>query len=620
MPQKGGDSITNRGKSARQCLCDVENMDCFSCEVCSSQEIARKLKDLGNGHFAAENFQKAVEAYSRAISFDRLNHIFYSNRSMAFIRLEKYQEALSDAHRVTLLQPSWLKGFHRMGTAYFQLGRFEDAAKCFSHALSLTSSQTSQQKEGSDSDLLLQRLAEVRQKLEQGIKLRWTREDVRGTTLHAGSFRASACAYQDCVYLFGGVSDASCTNDMFCGLMVFLVQLLFSHIQVVDGKTPSYLSVFDCKQRRWRRPSGEATQDPQTSLPPSFGNTCCMIGKRLYICNNLIQPMMFDVECDRWYLLRVQGHPARQRISHSTTVIGHKLYLFGGLSFGFNTSCSEIYNDFEVFDTQNRRWEASPPTRGTPPPPRHSHTASLCGHKLYIIGGTQQPDTKEPLSLFDVHCLDTRTWTWSEVRFSGQCPQGLVYHNALVICPPGQTVGTKILILGRRLQTPPNVLYLFDTILSTWYTLPVTGPNPFPRIGLVAAVVGTKIWLFGGVHVSQDPEKNGKADDGKTKSVLDISELMKIQDSFSFGDRWEDPMLPDELDAENELEAVEMSFDDLLLEEKQKLELEAALNNHRGPRALDTDSDTKHHSQVDPEVNQGKKNKRKKKKNKRARG
>ena len=120
-----------------------------------------------------------------------------------------------------------------------------------------------------------------------------------------------------------------------------------------------------------------------------------------------------------------------------------------------------------------------------------------------------------------------------QVKFHGECPQGLVYHNALVLRPEGQAHGTKILVLGRRLQVAPTVLYIFDTILSLWYTIPFQGPNPFPRIGLVATIVGSKIWLFGGLHVVASGSNKGQADDGKTKSVLDINELLRIQAPFS---------------------------------------------------------------------------------------
>lgn len=249
------------------------------------------------------------------------------------------------------------------------LERYRKAAKCFSRALSLTQRNSEQasgtrtlaSREGSDSDLLQQRLNEVRKMLEARIQLKWEQLSIRGGPMHAGSFRASACSYGDQVYLFGGV---------------------------VDGRTPSYLSVFDCRTLKWRRPSGEAKLTDNTPLPPSFGNTCCMVKNKLFICNNLASPMLFDVTTDRWVPLSVKS-PTRQRISFSCTLIENKLYLFGGRSFVQLASASnnEIYNDFEVFHTKHLRWETPPVCSGTPPPARHSHTASLCGHKLYIIGG-----------------------------------------------------------------------------------------------------------------------------------------------------------------------------------------------------------------------------------------
>lgn len=49
----------------------------------------------------------------------------------------------------------------------------------------------------------------------------------------------------------------------------------------------------------------------------------------------------------------------------------------------------------------NQTW-SQPAIKGTPPTPRDSHTCSVVGHRLFVFGGT---DGTNPLK--DLHILDT---------------------------------------------------------------------------------------------------------------------------------------------------------------------------------------------------------------------
>lgn len=70
---------------------------------------AAKLKDQGNTHLQAGDLAKAVECYTEAISLDPSNHVFYSNRSAAYAKDKKYEQALADAKKCVELKPDWGK-------------------------------------------------------------------------------------------------------------------------------------------------------------------------------------------------------------------------------------------------------------------------------------------------------------------------------------------------------------------------------------------------------------------------------------------------------------------------------------------------------------------------------
>jgi Rab9 effector protein with kelch motifs len=86
------------------------------------------------------------------------------------------------------------------------------------------------------------------------------------------------------------------------------------------------------------------------------------------------------------------------RSGHSTTAVGKKLLIFGGGST--NETTSLFLNDILIFDTESLRWQMAY-SSGPTPAGRTKHTATLIGSKLYVFGGG------DGLRLFnDIFCLD----------------------------------------------------------------------------------------------------------------------------------------------------------------------------------------------------------------------
>ena len=90
---------------------------------------AEKAKMEGNTAFAAGEYEKAVEHYSRAIELAPKSAVLYGNRAFAYIKLVKSsvpskeerqklrQNAISDAVQATTIDSKWAKGWVRMAEA-----------------------------------------------------------------------------------------------------------------------------------------------------------------------------------------------------------------------------------------------------------------------------------------------------------------------------------------------------------------------------------------------------------------------------------------------------------------------------------------------------------------------
>jgi len=85
------------------------------------------LKSKGNDHFKNGQFELALECYSRALDVSPSDHVVLSNRSLALVKLERYESALEDANKCIIAKNSWAKGYARKAVALNALGRHSDA-------------------------------------------------------------------------------------------------------------------------------------------------------------------------------------------------------------------------------------------------------------------------------------------------------------------------------------------------------------------------------------------------------------------------------------------------------------------------------------------------------------
>ena len=95
------------------------------------------FKDEGNTHFKAGDFLKAAASYTKAIKAEPGNHVFYSNRSQAFLKLSKVQKALEDAEKCIELNPEFVKGYHRKAASLHASQKTEEACEVLLTAIEL---------------------------------------------------------------------------------------------------------------------------------------------------------------------------------------------------------------------------------------------------------------------------------------------------------------------------------------------------------------------------------------------------------------------------------------------------------------------------------------------------
>merc|ERR1719234_123786 len=104
------------------------------------EKQAVQLRNEGNKLFQRGDVEARLVKYSEAYQLSKDDHLITSNRSHAFFKAGKLEDALEDAERTIVLKPDWGKGYFRKGMALASLGNMEEALIAYFQCLVLEES------------------------------------------------------------------------------------------------------------------------------------------------------------------------------------------------------------------------------------------------------------------------------------------------------------------------------------------------------------------------------------------------------------------------------------------------------------------------------------------------
>jgi hypothetical protein len=142
---------------------------------------------------------------------------------------------------------------------------------------------------------------------------------------------------------------------------------------------------------------------------------------------------------------RTTGREPHARVGATTTILGDKLYVFGGRVL--SRSSPILTNDFYELDLIRRHWTKLD-NNGQVPPPRYFHSMCPLGDtKLVCYGGMSPADPigqqnappqngvdaqPEVVVMSDIHIYDALTRTWSFIA-TQDTPEGRYAHCATIL-------------------------------------------------------------------------------------------------------------------------------------------------------------------------------------------
>ena len=92
---------------------------------------AKELKESGNKAFGKKKYEEAEQCYSQAIELNMSSRPLWTNRAICRNAMQKYEEAIADCDSALSINPKCTKTIYHKGKALLELGRFEEARKCY---------------------------------------------------------------------------------------------------------------------------------------------------------------------------------------------------------------------------------------------------------------------------------------------------------------------------------------------------------------------------------------------------------------------------------------------------------------------------------------------------------
>jgi len=200
----------------------------------------------------------------------------------------------------------------------------------------------------------------------------------------------------------------------------------------------------------------------------------------------------FDTATNEWSAPVTHGTCPISRSNHCGTVVGKRMYVFGGLLIRGSGLVDS--NDIHYLDTETMTWY-SPQVTGDLPDPRCGHKMVSIQGKIYLFGGGNGDDWTNKFN--DLHMFDPDTNRWTKLTPTGVEVDTTTFASVW-------TVGRFMFVFGggklSNRGSVSNEVYVFDSVSLNWTKQKISGAAPSPRDDCTTNVVGDTIYLMHGYN------------------------------------------------------------------------------------------------------------------------
>ncbi|XP_070143746.1 host cell factor-like [Drosophila kikkawai] len=208
---------------------------------------------------------------------------------------------------------------------------------------------------------------------------------------------------------------------------------------------------------------------------------------------------------NQWYVPVLKGDVPNGCAAYGFVVEGTRMFVFGGM-----IEYGKYSND--LYELQATKWEwrkmypESPDGGGMSPCPRLGHSYTMVGDKIFLFGGlaneSDDPKNNIPKYLNDLYILDTRgvhshNGKWIVPKTFGDSPPPRESHTGIAFTSKANG-NLNLLIYGGMSGCRLGDLWLLETESMTWAKPRTLGQAPLPRSLHSSTMIANKMYVFGG--------------------------------------------------------------------------------------------------------------------------
>ncbi|XP_011345242.1 host cell factor isoform X2 [Ooceraea biroi] len=211
---------------------------------------------------------------------------------------------------------------------------------------------------------------------------------------------------------------------------------------------------------------------------------------------------VYNTATNQWFVPSTKGDIPPGCAAYGFVVDGTRILVFGGMvEYGKYSN--------ELYELQASRWEwkrlkPKPPKHEPPPCPRLGHSFTLIGNKVFLFGGlandSDDPKNNIPRYLNDLYTLEllpNGQTAWDVPQTHGHAPPPRESHTGVAYTDRA-TGKSCLVIYGGMSGCRLGDLWFLDVDTMTWNKPIVHGPTPLPRSLHTATLIGHRMYVFGG--------------------------------------------------------------------------------------------------------------------------
>lgn len=204
---------------------------------------------------------------------------------------------------------------------------------------------------------------------------------------------------------------------------------------------------------------------------------------------------------NKWFVPQCKGDIPAGCAAYGFVADGTRILVFGGMiEYGKYSA--------DLYELQASRWEwkmlhPRPPKKFPPPCPRLGHSFTLIGNRVFLFGGlandSDDPKNNIPRYLNDLYVLELKgnhQTSWEVPMTYGDSPPPRESHTAVAYTDKNGR--TSLVIYGGMSGCRLGDLWMLDIDTMHWHKPNVHGVAPLPRSLHSATLIGHRMFVFGG--------------------------------------------------------------------------------------------------------------------------